>query len=129
MELLSTGLLSDANGNMSQRTKAKVLEILGYGSLENTQDITDLHIAKADGENLKFGGGTIEADEFDDHGIHILEHTRFLLSEGAEKNAAAKENAVKHLKEHKAFLRGENAGNASADNAEIAENAVNGQIR
>ncbi|MBP5372887.1 MAG: hypothetical protein J6Y44_01725 [Clostridia bacterium] len=103
MELLSSGLLSDKDGSMSPRTKAKVLEILGYGSLDNAQDLTDLHIARADEENLRFKDEICPVEEFDDHETHIVEHTRFLLSDEAsgEKNLAAKNNAILHVRMHR----------------------------
>lgn len=99
LELLSSGLLSGADGNMDQRTKAKVLEIMGYGSLANAQDITELHISRADEENLNFGKSQVTVEEYDDHEIHIEEHTRFLLS--GDVSADAKEAAVEHLRQHK----------------------------
>ncbi len=87
---------------MDQRTKAKVLEIMGYGSIANAQDITELHIARADEENLKFGKSEVAVEEYDDHALHIEEHTRFLLSGEVEGNA--KNAAIEHLREHKAAL-------------------------
>ena len=116
MELLQTGLLSGADGTMDRRTKTKVLEILGYGSLSNAQDITELHIAKADEENLAFGKKTVDVDEFDDHDVHIEQHVRFLLSNDFSdgKNAAVKAAAVEHLRKHKAALAAESVA-ASAE--------------
>lgn len=105
MELLNTGLLHDGNGRMNARTKSKVLEILGYGSLSNAQDLTELHIAKAEEENLKFASGEIPVEEYDDHAVHIDEHTRFLLSGECKDGASAeKKNAIKHLNEHKRLV-------------------------
>ena len=106
MELLSTGLLHDAQGKMSARTKAKVLEILGYGSLSNAQDLTELHVARAEEENLRFGKETVEIEEYDDHVIHIDEHTRFLLSNvsGGRRDDKVKAAALEHLKKHKNAL-------------------------
>ena len=119
MELISTGLLSDEDGKMSLRTKAKVLEIMGYGSLSGAQDITELHREKAAAENLGFASKEIFAEEFDDHKTHIIEHTRFLLSEEAEKHPSAKKNALEHLREHKAFLKSDASG--ASENAERSE--------
>ena len=123
MELMNSGLLSDGDGKMSMRTKAKVLEILGYGSLSNSQDLSDLHIARADEENLRFSKETCEVEEFDDHEIHIAEHTRFLLSEesAGAKNNTAKDNAIKHVRMHKASLYGDKR----AENVEAEEQNLN----
>ncbi len=106
-ELIGAGLLSDATGKMSERTKAKVLEILGFGSIDNTLDIENLHINKAAEENLSGFKNPIEPDEYDDHKLHVAEHTRFLLSSESEamrRDENAKKNAVEHLRKHKLAL-------------------------
>lgn len=103
-ELIDAGLLTDDTGKLSERTKAKLLEILGFGSIDNTLDIESLHINKADEENLSGFKKPIGVDEYDDHELHIAEHTRFLLSaesEGVRNNPETKENALEHLRAHK----------------------------
>ena len=110
-ELIDAGLLTDDTGKLSERTKAKLLEILGFGSIDNTLDIESLHINKADEENLSGFKKPIGVDEYDDHELHIAEHTRFLLSaesEGVRKNPETKENALGHLRAHKT-MAAENA--------------------
>lgn len=110
-ELIDAGLLTDDTGKLSERTKAKLLEILGFGSIDNTLDIESLHINKADEENLSGFRKPIGVDEYDDHELHIAEHTRFLLSaesEGVRNNPETKENALEHLRAHKS-MAAENA--------------------
>lgn len=110
-ELIDAGLLTDDTGKLSERTKAKLLEILGFGSIDNTLDIESLHINKADEENLSGFKKPIVVDEYDDHELHIAEHTRFLLSaesEGVRKNPETKKNALEHLRAHKT-MAAENA--------------------
>lgn len=110
-ELIDAGLLTDNTGKLSERTKAKLLEILGFGSIDNTLDIESLHINKADEENLSGFKKPIGVDEYDDHELHIAEHTRFLLSaesEGVRKNPETKKNALEHLRAHKT-MAAENA--------------------
>lgn len=110
-ELIDAGLLTDDTGKLSERTKAKLLEILGFGSIDNTLDIESLHINKADEENLSGFKKPIGVDEYDDHELHIAEHTRFLLSaesEGVRKNPETKGNALEHLRAHKT-IAAENA--------------------
>lgn len=80
LEMLSSGLLSGENGSVSARTKMKILEILGYGSLSNAQDLLSLHTAKAEKENLEMIDKEIQVGEFDDHQVHVEEHLRKLLS-------------------------------------------------
>lgn len=110
-ELIDAGLLTDDTGKLSERTKAKLLEILGFGSIDNTLDIESLHINKANEENLSGFKKPIGVDEYDDHELHIAEHTRFLLSaesEGVRNNPETKENALEHLRAHKT-MAAENA--------------------
>ena len=110
-ELIDAGLLTDDTGKLSERTKAKLLEILGFGSIDNTLDIESLHINNADEENLSGFKKPIGVDEYDDHELHIAEHTRFLLSaesEGVRNNPETKENALEHLRAHKT-MAAENA--------------------
>ncbi len=110
-ELIDAGLLTDDTGKLSERTKAKLLEILGFGSIDNTLDIESLHINKADEENLSGFKNPIGVDEYDDHELHIAEHTRFLLSaesEGVRNNPETKEKALEHLRAHKT-MAAENA--------------------
>ncbi len=110
-ELIDAGLLTDDTGKLSERTKAKLLEILGFGSIDNTLDIESLHINKADEENLSGFKKPIGVDEYDDHELHIAEHTRFLLSaesKGVRKNPETKKNALEHLRAHKT-MAAENA--------------------
>ena len=110
-QLIDAGLLTDDTGKLSERTKSKLLEILGFGSIDNTLDIESLHINKADEENLSGFKKPIGVDEYDDHELHIAEHTRFLLSaesEGVRNNPETKENALEHLRAHKT-MAAENA--------------------
>lgn len=123
MELLSTGLLADSDGNLSQRTKAKILEIMGYGSFDNVQDLTSLHISRAQAENLEMQKNYVPVEDYDDHSVHIAEHIRFLLSgelELVKDRAATKENVVKHIKEHKSFLSPAGKADEKAANEETA---------
>ena len=109
-ELLNTGLLSDESGKISERTKAKVLEILGFGSIDNTLDIEGLHLNKAAEENISGFKESVDVDDYDDHKLHIAEHTRFLLStesEAMRKDERRKKNALEHLRLHKLALKAE----------------------
>lgn len=111
-ELIGAGLLTDDSGKMSERTKAKVLEILGFGSIDNTLDIENLHINKAAEENISGFNEPIDVDEYDDHKLHIAEHTRYLLStesEAVRKSESKKKNALEHLRRHKLALAEETA--------------------
>ena len=104
MELYNAGLLSDENGKITNRTKVKILESLGFNTWENSQDISVMNSKKAIKENLKINDD-LEPLEVDDHAIHIEEHTRFLISDEAEKfSNAHKQKILNHIKKHKEML-------------------------
>lgn len=107
LDLYKNGLLSDENGKISNRMRQKALELLGFGMWEGTHDLTELHIKKAEKENLSFlKEENIDSIlEVDDHDIHIDEHTAFLLSSTFEKleenKEKVKQKILKHIRQHK----------------------------
>ncbi len=108
-ELIRAGLLNGDDGKLDKRTRAKVLEILGFGSIDNACDIENLHIKRAETENLSGYKEEVKVEIYDDHEIHIKEHTRFLLSEESKavrEDAKLKKNIIEHLKKHKKYLVG-----------------------
>lgn len=112
LELLSLGLLQGDDGKMSQDTKNKVLETLGYGNLSSARNISSLHIAKAEKENIRLmKGENLDVEEYDDHVLHYTEHVRFLLSEEFASNGgmSEKERIKEHLKRHIEMIK-ENKG-------------------
>ena len=100
LKLLSLGLLYDRDGNLSDDMRNKVLDALGYGSLDSARDISQLHLRKAERENIALTEKEIEADDYDDHALHIVEHTRALLS-GGENTQAVKERIKNHIASHR----------------------------
>ena len=106
LQMLQSGLLSDDSGKISSRNKSKILEILGYGSLDNAQDINNLHRNKAERENIDMLKKDAVVEGYDDHLIHIDEHTRRVLEydvEG-ENDKEFKSRLQKHIEEHKNFI-------------------------
>ena len=93
--LLSLGLLQDEEGKLSDETRARVLDALGYGSFENARDVSHLHLKKAEREN-------VEAAVYDDHRLHIAEHVRALLS-GGEEDGEVRERIARHIASHREF--------------------------
>ena len=88
--------------------KNRVLEAFGFGSFENARDVSALHIAKAGEENLELKAGKIEIDVYDEHALHITEHTRFLLSaefKRCKNKEEVKERFIEHIDAHKAELK------------------------
>ncbi len=102
LEIFATGLLSDKDGKIDERTKTKILEIMGFGSLDNANDLTSLQISRALKENLDAQKGDIKVEEFDDHDVHIVEHTRYLLSgEKSAEDEKIKTRLIEHIRKHK----------------------------
>lgn len=100
LSLLSLGLLQGENGTLSDDTRNRVLEALGFGSFENARDISHLHLKKAERENLALAQRDVEADEYDDHALHRTEHVRALLS-GAEHDDKVRGRILRHLASHR----------------------------
>lgn len=106
MTLLDKGVLSDENNQLNNKMKAKIMEMLGMGIWENAQDISELHIKKADNENLKMlNGEMITVSEIDDHDLHINEHIAFMLGQDFEnaskKNEELEKLFMQHINNHK----------------------------
>lgn len=103
MQLLELGLLTDAEGKITEENKNRILTALGFASFAATKDLTSLHEDKARDENISFAAGNVETDVYDDHEVHIREHIRYLLSEEFKnkKDVALKERILLHLEEHK----------------------------
>ena len=103
-DLLNTGLLG-TSADIDVRTKTKLLDILGFGSVDNARDLNSLHIARAEGENIDLlNKKKCEVSYIDDHKLHIEEHTAFALSQNLLNDKDIKENVVQHICEHRAKL-------------------------
>ncbi len=106
LELYQAGLLTDDDGKMSKENKNRILEAFGFGSYENARDISALHIAKAGEENFTLKTQDVAPDCYDDHGLHISEHTRYLLSAEFKKSTKKEEikaRFIAHMDAHKAM--------------------------
>ena len=105
-KLIEKGVLNDENGILNNKMKSKILDMLGFGIWENAQDINELHIKKADNENLKMiDGVNCNVSEIDEHDLHINEHIAFMLGEDFEKtklkNPKIESIFLEHIKMHK----------------------------
>lgn len=105
LEMLKTGLLTDENGRLSAYTKSKILEQLGYGGVENTNQLTSLQIKRAALENFELITKGENPSNIDDHDLHISEHVKFVLSSefNAKKYQSAKDKYFEHINAHKQF--------------------------
>lgn len=109
-DLINAGLLNDNGNEMSDKMKVKALELLGLGVWENAQDTNELHIKKADSENVKLlGGKRVEPSQIDDHALHIDRHIAFMLNGDYEKKLAVRPELesifLAHINKHKSMLK------------------------
>lgn len=109
-DLINAGLLNDNGNEMSDKMKVKALELLGLGVWENAQDTNELHIKKADSENVKLlGGKSVEPSQIDDHALHIDRHIAFMLNGDYEKKLAVRPELesifLSHINKHKSMLK------------------------
>ena len=100
-DLLGLGLFADENGIIPARTKAKLLEILGFGNWEQSRDADEAHLAKAERENFELRSRDVVPDPVDDHALHITEHTKLCVSAPCEKNEKFRARVTAHINKHK----------------------------
>lgn len=106
-EMLNSGLLENEDGKMSNSMRSKILEQLGFGIWEMSHDMKSIQKNSAYKENLTLldKGEINDPMEIDDNGIHIEEHTAFLLSTNFDKKSLAnkglKEKLLEHIQKHK----------------------------
>ena len=111
LKLYEAGLLTDEQGNLTQENKNRILEAFGFGSYENARDISALHIGKASEENLELKTKEVSPDSYDEHGLHITEHVRYLLSAEFKRSTAQdeiKKRIERHIAEHKKLAKESN---------------------
>lgn len=99
-EMMDRGLFKDSDGNLSPTFRAKILETLGYNGFTAEKDLDDLNAGRCAEENVRLKNGeAVEVKEYDDHSVHVREHTAYLLTEQLDKEQEARICA--HLKIHK----------------------------
>lgn len=103
MKLFEAGLLAGEDGKLSEENRNRILEAFGFASYENAGNLSALHTAKAGEENLKLKKEELAPDGYDDHALHIGDHTRFLLSEelGRGTDSAVKARFAAHIEAHR----------------------------
>ncbi|MCL2598364.1 MAG: hypothetical protein FWD76_00425, partial [Firmicutes bacterium] len=99
-ELLKVGLLTDANGKMSEGTRYKLLDSLGYGGWERGKSLDGQHIKRAELENIACLAKKPKVVEIDDHNLHMETHTAYLLF-GDNLESDKKQVLLDHIREHR----------------------------
>ncbi len=111
-DLLRLGLFSDENGKMSDNTKSRVFEILGFGNWEDGRNNEEIHRKKSLKENLLLERGDVTPDVYDDHAIHIEEHIRMCVSAKCQRDSAMRDRVADHIARHNELI----GLNVSVDN-------------
>lgn len=110
-ELLKNGLLYDENGRLSEGTRFKILDTLGYGGWESKRDERAVHARRADRENLAaLAGKQIEVNELDNHQLHIERHTQYVLTDSnftGKRGGEAQSRLTEHIRQHKKYAAAE----------------------
>ena len=107
-DLISSGLLSDGQGKIAEGVKSKILTYLGYAGFSEGRDLAALHRRRCAEENSRLLQGDVPVKSYDDHALHIAEHTAFILSNNLTD---VSEGAfARHLAEHKKHLKEEKNG-------------------
>ena len=102
-DLLNAGILYNKDGKLTESAKAKILSMMGFGNWDNAQDITQLHIDRAQNENVDIANATILP--IDDHNLHIEEHTRFVISNFGIAEKTVIDKVLAHIDLHKKSLQ------------------------
>lgn len=103
-ELYKLGLLTDADGKMTETAKHRFMDALGYGGWDADIDMSQVQTARAESENCR---DEYDINEFDDHGLHVDAHVRYLLTECAKGDRA--ERLKEHIRQHKLLLERDGA--------------------
>ncbi len=110
-DILQSGLLHDERGVLSNATRQKVLQQLGLGMWETTQDIKTLQVGRATKENFNLiqKGIVPTTLEIDDHDLHINNHTAFILGNEfervSERHPEYLQILLDHIREHKKYAK------------------------
>lgn len=85
-DLLNSGLFNDPEtGVITKEGRIKIFEMLEMGNWEDYDDDDNLHIQKAQRENIKLASGLFtEPVDYDDELIHIAKHNAYRLTQEFE---------------------------------------------
>lgn len=109
-DLLNAGLFNDPDtGHISRAVRSKILEMVELGNWESGDSVDVEHINRAMRENMFLEKGQVpHIFEFDDDGLHMNEHIKYMLTTDFEQLAATNPQMANmmymHLKQHEASL-------------------------
>ena len=104
-ELYKMGVFFDENGKLSDVNKQRIMEIMGFGNWESAQKLEDLHVKRAERENQELNEKVPEAEDTDNHSLHVAEHIRYLIGSEKELTDIEKKRLCEHIRTHRVFDR------------------------
>lgn len=106
IDLFKMGLFNGENGKIEPKDKAKILDMIGFGSFDGAYSLSEEHLNRAKKENIS---GEFFVLEVDDHSVHIAEHTRRAIEIAGESEGGICEDKImpiiEHIREHKTFMK------------------------
>ncbi len=105
LELYSAGLLNNADGTTDENMRYKILNAFGFASLEHVNNVAELQRRRAKQENAFVSDCVPKVKIYDDHRLHIDEHTSYLLSQIVD--AESERKLGEHISEHKKAIMNE----------------------
>lgn len=112
LQALQMGLFADDNGVTPREFRQKAIEMMRLGSYTQLMTLSDQQRANAQRENDFLMAGVVPVVyQYDDHDIHIAEHTRFALQYRFKRfrgqSPALAEEFDRHIADHKQHLQAE----------------------
>ena len=77
-ELYNMGLLAGEDGKVSDETRGRILNALGFANLAGGSGLHALQESRAAEENRLLRSQAVPVEPYDDDGAHIAEHTRYV---------------------------------------------------
>ena len=92
-------------GHQEHHRLHQIMEIMGFGNWESAQKIEDLHVKRAERENQELKEKVPEAEDNDNHALHIAEHVRYLIGSEKELSDVEKKRLCEHIRTHRVYDR------------------------
>jgi len=110
-DLLKTGLLNDPEtGQITREIRSKVFEMIEMGEWESADDEDQLHMSRAERENMAMEQGQMPpVVSYDDHVVHIKRHNNYRLTTDFEQlraqNPALEYGFDMHVNMHLMYIQ------------------------
>ncbi|MDR0855668.1 MAG: hypothetical protein LBN25_04780 [Christensenellaceae bacterium] len=105
MDLVKNGILAGENGAISERDKARALEMLGFGNWESAKNTEEAHLKRAEAENSELRHSSVDILDADGHSLHAAEHSRYLASNRQDLSPDAVARFEEHIATHKSLQK------------------------